>query len=111
MRWRSMCCALALVAQPAMAESPKTVDDAPGIMGVGRELCSKLTPANETRMFDFVWGMWSGMNVAANTPQVGHTVKPNQILVDVVKACMAAPTLPIGLATLAIHMRYERDRR
>ena len=63
------------------------------------------------RIGDYVIGFWSGMNVAGNTPKVGHSTNERGILVEVMKACAAAPSLPLGLATLAAHMKMEREKR
>jgi hypothetical protein len=96
--------ALALVAAPP---SPP-----PGIIGaVGLKKCSELKAEDVGVIGNYVLGFWSGMNVAANTPAVGHSTNARGIVVEVIKACDAAPNLPLSLATLGVHMRFEREHR
>ncbi len=83
----------------------------PGIVGAGNETCERaMAPAFRDRAFDYIWGVWSGMNMAGNT-QTGHTVDQHEVLKDVAEVCLAQPKMQLALAVLAIHMRYEKDKR
>lgn len=96
----------------ALALAVATPSATPGIFGaVGNRKCSELRPDDMMVIGNYVLGFWSGMNVAANTPKVGTSTDPRGIVVEVMKACAAAPTLPLGLATLGVHMRREREHR
>ena len=91
--------ALAQVATP-----PRRV-----VVGPGTATC-EAAMANPARMFDYIWGEWTGMNIAANSP-VGHSVSQNDILKEVGLACAAFPKLPLADAILAVHMRFEKQGR
>lgn len=95
-----------LLALAAAAASPL-----PGVIGPGNVPCAKaMAPEFRDRAFDYIMGTWSGMNMAANKP-TGQTVDQHVVLRDVVEACVAQPTLPLALAVLGIHMRYEKQSR
>lgn len=95
--------ALAATAPPA----------APGIFGgVGTKTCDAAVKSEEVGVLgNYILGFWSGMNVAANTPMVGHSTNARGIVIEVIKACAAAPNLPLAYATMAIHMRFEKEHR
>jgi hypothetical protein len=80
---------------------------------MGDRKCSELRSEDVGLIGDYILGFWSGMNVAANTPTVGHSTNARGIVVDVIKACAnpGAAALPLSLATMAIHMRFEREHR
>lgn len=83
----------------------------PGIVSVGNASCADLKPENMQRIADYVTGFWSGMNVAGNTPAVGHSTDERGIVKEIIEACLATPNLSLGLATLAVHMKMEREKR
>lgn len=86
--------------------SPRTIT-----FGVGNNLCADAVhPENVKRALDYSWGFWSGMNVASNK-NVGHTADEHGIGKDVMLVCLAQPKLPLLLATLVVHMRYEKENR
>jgi hypothetical protein len=96
----------------ALALAAAAPSDPPGVFGaVGLRKCSDFKTEDVGVIGNYVLGFWSGMNVASNTPTVGHSTNARGIVVEVIKACEAAPTLPLSLATLGIHMRFEREHR
>lgn len=99
---------LLLVSMPfslAAAASP------PVIVGLGNATCEvAMAPAHRERSFDYIWGVWTGMNMAANKP-VGHSTNSNGILKEVVLGCLSYPKLPLADAVLGVHMRFEKENR
>ena len=92
------------LALAAAAPSPPRV-----VVGPGTSTC-EAAMAHPARMFDYVWGQWSGMNIAANKP-VGYSISQNDILKEVGLACAAFPKLPLAEAILGVHMRFEKQNR
>ena len=83
--------------------------NAPGVIGPGTATCERsMRPGLMGRVSDYVWGVWSGMNMAGNTPNVGHSTDEHGIVRQVILVCGAAPELPLALAILAVHMRFEK---
>ena len=83
---------------------------APGIVGPGDMPCSiALKAENTQRVGDYVTGVWSGMNIAGNTPEVGHSTDARGILLKVLEACQSYPKLQLAYAVLGVHMRFEKQ--
>jgi len=94
-----------------LALAVATAAHLPGIVGAGNETCLRaMQPDFRDRAFDYITGVWSGLNMAGDT-RTGYTVDQHVMLKDVVEACMAQPKTPLALAVLAIHMRYEKQGR
>ena len=100
-----------MIALAIMLAAART-SDAPGVVGPGTVTCERaMKPELMGRVSDYVWGVWSGMNMAGNTPTVGHSTDEHGIVKEVIQACMSQPKLPLALAIFAIHMRMEREKR
>ena len=81
----------------------------PGIYGPGDMSCEAVIKAENTqRVGDYVTGIWSGMNMAGNTPEVGHTTDARGILLQVLEVCQAYPKLKLAYAVLGVHMKFEK---
>ncbi len=96
-----------ILALAVAAQNPS----APGVIGPGIETCQRvMKPQLMGRVSDYVWGVWSGMNMAGNTPAVGHSTDKHGIVKEVILVCSSAPKLPLALAILAVHMRFEKTQ-
>lgn len=83
----------------------------PIVVGPGDATCAvAMSTQFRERSFDYILGVWTGMNIAANKP-VGHSTDAHGILREVVAACVSYPTLPLSDAVLAIHLRFEKQDR
>lgn len=81
------------------------------VVGPGAGKCAvAMRPENQKRSFDYIWGVWTGMNMASNEP-VGSTTDAHGILLEVVKVCTIAPDFPLAVAVLTAHMKMQNDKR
>ncbi len=96
----------------ALVLAATTPSDLPGVYGaIGNRKCGDFKTESAGVVGNYILGFWSGLNVAANTPAVGHSSNARDIVIEVMKACDAAPKLPLSMATLGVHMRFEREHR
>ena len=95
----------------AKADTPVYKANEAIVVGPGNTSCAvAMTPEFSKRSFDYILGIWTGMNIASNKP-VGHTTDEHGILREVAEACLAYPDLPLAHAVLGVHMRFEKQNR
>ena len=101
MRLTAAIALLLLCAGQARAQSAVP---APYMFGLGRTSCANWVPEREAEAEGWIFGFWSGINLASRTRRdVGSGTDGQGIIAEIKQVCRKDPSLPISDAITVIY--------